>query len=563
MTDQKKGTVLSDIEIAQAANIRPISEIAAQVGIGEEDLEMYGHYKAKISHTFLKKHSKPKGKLILVTAISATPAGVGKSTVSVGLAQALKRLGKNAMLCLREPSLGPCMGIKGGAAGGGYSQVIPMEDINLHFTGDMHAITTAHNLLSAMVDNSLHHGNPHGLDSRRVSWPRAVDMNDRSLRAIVVGLAGPLNGVPREDHFIITVASEVMAILCLATDLQDLEKRLGKIIVGFNFDRAPIHAEQIKASGAMTALLRDALKPNLVQTLEGSPALVHGGPFGNISHGCNSLAATRLALGLADYVVTEAGFGADLGAEKFFNIKCRSGGLHPDCVVMVSSAQALKYQGGQPVDKLKEENLEALIRGMENLDKHVENIRKHGLPVVVAVNRFLSDTDREIELIRDHCVKLEAPSSVTEVWEKGGEGGLELADHVCRTIAGNRTNFRFLYDTEAGVTDKIATIAREIYGADGVEYTTQARRNIQSIESFGLANLPICMAKTQFSLSDNPLLLGRPTGFHISVREVRPSAGAGYLVAFTGDIMTMPGLPKTPAAENIGVDKNGRIFGLF
>ena len=555
--------VPSDIEIAQNAPIKPITEIAGQIGLREKDLELYGRYKAKISHEVLNKKTAGGGRLILVTAISATPAGVGKSTVSVGLAQALKRLGKKAMLCLREPSLGPCMGIKGGAAGGGYSQVIPMEDINLHFTGDMHAVTTAHNLLSAMVDNSLHQGNPLSLDPRRISWPRAMDMNDRSLRNIVVGLGGPLNGVTREDGFIITVASEVMAILCLSTTLAELEERLGKIIVGYNFNKEPVRAKDIQAAGAMSALLREALMPNLVQTLEGGPALVHGGPFANISHGCNSLAATKLSLSLADYVITEAGFGADLGAEKFFNIKCRYGKLSPDCVVLVASVPALKYQGGVPVEGLAKENLEALVAGMANLDKHIENIQHHGVPVVVAINRYLNDTPAEIDMIADHCGRLGTESAVSEVWEKGGEGGESLARAVCSTIDKGGANFRFLYDVEEKITAKIETIACKMYGAEGVEYTTGARRQIQNIEKFGLGNLPVCMAKTQFSLSDNPLLLGRPKGFDITVREVRPSAGAGFIVALTGDIMVMPGLPKDPAAARIGLDKKGKIYGLF
>lgn len=558
-----KSKIPSDIEIAQSADIRPINEIAAQAGIDGDQIEHYGHYKAKVGLDVLKSNKKQKGKLVLVTAISATTSGVGKSTVSVGLAQALKRLEKNVMLCLREPSLGPCMGIKGGAAGGGYSQVIPMEDINLHFTGDIHAVSAAHNLLSAMVDNSMHQGNSNEIDPRRVVWPRAVDMNDRSLRSIVVGLAGPLNGVPREDRFLITVASEVMAILCLARDLQDLEKRLSRIIVGYNFKREPVYAGQLKSPGAMTALLRDAFKPNLVQTLEGGPALVHGGPFANIAHGCNSLVATRLALSLCDFVVTEAGFGADLGAEKFFNIKCRYGNLHPDCVVLVASTRAIKFQGGAKPRELDEENLEALIRGMGNLDKHVENIRKYGVPVVVALNSYITDSRRETELLAKHCDKLGVPWSTTDVWEKGGEGGLELADKVSAEIDSGKADFRFLYDINEPVQQKIETIAREMYGADAVEYSTTARRNIQAIEKFGLGNLPVCMAKTQFSLSDNPALLGRPGGFKITVREVTPSAGAGFLVALTGDIMTMPGLPKKPAAENIGVDKEGKIYGLF
>ncbi|HUU27505.1 MAG TPA: formate--tetrahydrofolate ligase [archaeon] len=554
---------LSDIEIAQSARILPISQIAREIGLSDDDLELYGNYKAKISLDVLRRKQGKNGHLILVTAMSTTPAGVGKSTVSVGLAQALRRQGKKSMLCLREPSLGPCMGIKGGAAGGGYSQVIPMEDINLHFTGDIHAVTAAHNLLSAMIDNHIHQGNPLGLSPRRIIWPRAMDMNDRNLRNIVVGLGGPLNGVAREDRFVISVASEVMAILCLADSLQDLEKRLGRITVGYNHDREPVYAEQLEAAGAMAVLLRDAFKPNLVQTLENGPALVHGGPFANLAHGCNSLAATRLGLNLADYMVTEAGFGAELGAEKFFDIKCRYGNLKPECAVLVVSGRGLKYHGGLAFDQVSAENTGALQAGFPNLEKQIENIRAFGVPVVVAINRFLSDTRRELDLIAGHCEKLGVPSSFSEVWEKGGEGGLDLADKVIEIIAGGKTDFRFLYNLEQSIENKIATISREMYGAQGVEYTPEARRNIQNLEKFGLAGLPICMAKTQFSLSDNAKLLGRPTGFKITVRNIFPSSGAGFLVAMTGDIMTMPGLPKKPAATEIGLDKDGRIFGLF
>lgn len=553
----------SDIEIAQKAAIRPISQIAQGIGLSDDDLELYGRYKAKVSLDVLKRPPAGKGHLILVTAMSATPAGVGKSTISVGLAQALRRQGKNSMLCLREPSLGPCMGIKGGAAGGGYSQVIPMEDINLHFTGDIHAVTTAHNLLSAMIDNSIHQGNPLGLDPRRISWPRVMDMNDRSLRNIVIGLGGPSNGVPREDHFIISAASEVMAILCLAENLDDLAKRLGRIIVGYTCDKKPVTAGDLEASGAMTVLLRDALKPNLVQTLENGPALVHGGPFANIAHGCNSLAATKLALNRADYVITEAGFGADLGAEKFFDIKCRYGKLTPGCAVIVTSSRGLRYHGGVPLDRISLENPEAVKKGLDNLDKHIENIQAFGVPVVVAINRFTSDSEIELGLITGQCAKKGVPASICEVWEKGGEGGLDLADRVCGVIEQGKKDFRFLYPLDKKIEDKIETIAREMYGAQGVDYTPEARTNIQDLEKFGLAGLPICMAKTQFSLSDNAKLPGRPRNFRITVRSVGPSAGAGFLVALTGDLMTMPGLPKKPAATSIGINSEGKVYGLF
>ncbi len=555
-------TVPSDIEIARAARLRPIEEVAAEAGLRAEEIEPYGRYKAKVALEALNRPATGRGKLILVTAISPTPAGVGKSTVSVGLAQALRRQGRRAMLCLREPSLGPCMGIKGGAAGGGYSQVVPMEDINLHFTGDIHAVSTAHNLLAAMLDNSLHQGNPLGIDPRRIAWPRALDMNDRALRQIVVGLGGPGNGLPREDRFVITVASEVMAILCLADSLADLEARLSRIVVGYDLKRQPVTAGALEAAGAMTVLLKEALKPNLVQTLEGGPALVHGGPFANIAHGCNSLMATRLGLNLADYVVTEAGFGADLGAEKFFDIKCRYGKLRPACAVLVASTRALKYHGGAPASRLGQEDTAALARGLENLAHHVEILRLFGVPAVVAVNRFITDTEAELELIRGHCRELGVPAAGCEVWEKGGAGALELAGQVVE-LAEGEPDFRFLYGLEESVEAKILAVARRVYGADGVEYTAQARKNIAEIESFGLASLPVCMAKTQFSLSDDPRLLGRPRGFKLTVRGIAPSAGAGFLVALNGDIMTMPGLPARPAACAIGLDQEGNTYGLF
>jgi len=556
-------TIPSDIEIAQSADIQPIQKIAGELGLRTEDLEPYGKYKAKISLDVLERNAHSQGRLILLTAISPTPAGEGKSTVSVGLAQALRRLGRKVVLCLREPSLGPCMGIKGGAAGGGYSQVIPMEDINLHFTGDIHAVTSAHNLLSAMIDNSLHQGNPLGLDPRRINWPRAVDMNDRALRGIVVGLGGAVQGIPREDHFIISVASEVMAVLCLATGFEDLEKRLGNIVVGYNFAREPVFAHQLEAAGAMALLLKDAIKPNLVQTLENGPAFIHGGPFANIAHGCNSLISTRMALGLADYVVTEAGFAAELGAEKFFDIKCRCGSLKPDCAVVVATARALKLHGGAGLEQTGLENLEALRAGLVNLDKQVENVRIFRVPAVVAVNRFLNDSERELQLIADHCDKIGVPVSFCEVWEKGGAGGEDLAEKVISVIAEKKSAFRFLYDVESDIPTKIETIARKLYGAKGVEYLAPAQRDIQMLERFNLDKLPVCMAKTQYSLSDNPALLGRPMGFKITVRRVSPSTGAGFLVALTGDVMTMPGLPKVPAATKMRIKEDGKIYGLF
>ncbi len=555
----------SDIEIAQQAKLKPISEIAKKLGIGEEYIESYGRYKAKIDYNLLKKYEDAEnGKLILVTAITPTPAGEGKTTTTVGLGDALNRLGKKAMIALREPSLGPVFGVKGGAAGGGYSQVLPMEDINLHFTGDIHAIGAANNLLAAMVDNHIHQGNALNIDVRRIVWRRAMDMNDRQLRSIVNGLGGKGNGVPREDGFDITVASEVMAILCLSADIDDLKQRLANIIVAYDRDGRPITAGMLKAQGAMAALLKEALKPNLVQTLEGNPAFVHGGPFANIAHGCNSIIATKMALKLNDYVVTEAGFGADLGAEKFFDIKCRKAGLVPDAVVIVATVRALKHHGGATRDRLGEEDLEALKKGMPNLLKHVENItQKFGLPAVVAINRFPSDSERELDLIREQCAAYGVDVALSEVWGKGGKGGEALAQKVLAAIEKGQNQFRLLYRDEDDITEKIRKIAVEIYGAKGVVYSAQASQGIKQAGELGLSNLPVCMAKTQYSLSDNPKLLARPENFEITVREVRISAGAGFIVAITGDIMTMPGLPRVPAAESIDVDSSGRISGLF
>ena len=555
----------SDIEIAQQAKLKPISEIAKKLGIGEEYIESYGRYKAKIDYNLLKKYEDAEnGKLILVTAITPTPAGEGKTTTTVGLGDALNRLGKKAMIALREPSLGPVFGVKGGAAGGGYSQVLPMEDINLHFTGDIHAIGAANNLLAAMVDNHIHQGNALNIDLRRIVWRRAMDMNDRQLRYIVNGLGGKGNGVPREDGFDITVASEVMAILCLAADIDDLKQRLANIIVAYDRDGRPITAGMLKAQGAMAALLKEALKPNLVQTLEGNPAFVHGGPFANIAHGCNSIIATKMALKLNDYVVTEAGFGADLGAEKFFDIKCRKAGLVPNAVVIVATVRALKHHGGAAKERLGEEDLGALKKGMPNLLKHVENItQKFGLPAVVAINRFPSDSERELDLIREQCAAYGVDVALSEVWCKGGKGGEALAEKVLAAVEKGQNRFRFLYRDEDDIMEKIRKIAVEIYGAKGVVYSAQASQGIKQAGELGLSNLPVCMAKTQYSLSDNPKLLARPENFEITVREVRISAGAGFIVAITGDIMTMPGLPRVPAAESIDVDSSGRISGLF
>ncbi|HRU98535.1 MAG TPA: formate--tetrahydrofolate ligase [Ruminococcus sp.] len=559
--------MLSDIEIAQNAKMKKITEIASDLGINEEYLEPYGHYKAKLSESLYSGLAfREDGKLILVTAINPTPAGEGKTTVSVGLAEAMGKIGKKAVLALREPSLGPVFGIKGGAAGGGYAQVVPMEDINLHFTGDMHAITAANNLLCAMLDNHLQQGNQLRIDQRRILFKRCLDMNDRALRNVVVGLGGKPNGVPREDGFNITVASEVMAILCLATDLADLKKRLGNILVAYDMDGNPVFAEQLGCTGAMTALLKDALKPNLVQTLENNPAFIHGGPFANIAHGCNSVRATKLALKLGDYCITEAGFGSDLGAEKFFDIKCRAAGLTPACVVLVATIRALKYNGRVPKEDLAKENMWALEKGIVNLQTHIENMHKYHVPVVVAINRFESDTEAEISFVKNFCAEMGVEVSMCEVFAKGGEGGKDLAEKVCETIeltADNDERFRPLYGTELSIKDKVERVAREIYRADGVNYTAQAEKAIKEIESIGFRDLPICVAKTQYSLSDNPALLGKPKGFNITVRDARVSAGAGFVVIYTGDILTMPGLPKAPSALNIDCDINGNITGLF
>lgn len=555
----------SDIEIAQSVKPKHIREIAAKLGLSDEDIELYGRYKAKVDYNLLKKSTGKKAKLILTTAINPTPAGEGKTTTTIGVADALSRLGKKTIVAIREPSLGPVFGVKGGAAGGGYSQVIPMEDINLHFTGDLHAISAATNLLAAMVDNHIYQGNELGIDPRRVVWRRAVDMNDRQLRFIVDGLGGKANGMPREDGFDITVASEVMAVFCLAMDIKDLKERLSKIVVAYNRDGAPVTAGDLKAHGAMAALLKDALKPNLVQTLEGTPAFVHGGPFANIAHGCNSVIATKMAMHLADYVVTEAGFGADLGAEKFIDIKCRHAGIKPDAVTIVASIRALKYNGGVPKAELGKENLEALEKGLPNLLKHVENITQvFRLPAVVAINKFPQDTEAELELVRKRCRELGVNAVLSEVWARGGEGGIELAQELLRLIEGNRSEtVTFAYDLDMPIKEKIRAIAQKIYGARDVIFTDKASREISNMEKFGFGNLPVCMAKTQYSLTDDPAKLGRPTDFNITVRDVTVSAGAGFLVALTGDIMKMPGLPKVPAAEKIDVDENGVISGLF
>lgn len=554
----------TDIEIAQEAKMKHILDIASELGLDEQDIEMYGRHKAKVSLDVLKKLGNRKdGKLILVTAINPTPAGEGKSTVTVGLGDALRKIGKKSCIALREPSLGPVFGVKGGAAGGGYAQVVPMEDINLHFTGDMHAITAANNLLAAAIDNHIHQGNELNIDSRRIIWRRVMDMNDRALRNIVIGLGGKANGFTREDSFMITVASEIMAILCLSKSLMDLKDRIGRILVAYNRSGEPVFARDIKVQGAMTLLLKDAIKPNLVQTLENTPAFIHGGPFANIAHGCNSILATKTGLKLADYVVTEAGFGADLGAEKFMDIKCRYGGLTPSCVVIVATVRALKNHGGVPKAELNRENLEALSKGFGNLEKQIENIKKFKVPVVVAINRFVSDTQNELEFIRQECGRLNVPVSLCEVWEKGGEGGKDLAEKVVYEIENGENNFEVLYDVNLSIKDKINTIVKEIYGGEGAVFTKAADTQIKDIEKLGLDKLPICMAKTQYSLSDDPTLLGRPRGFYVTVREVRLSNGAGFIVALTGEIMTMPGLPKSPAAQNIDIDENGKITGLF
>lgn len=555
----------TDIEIAQSANMKPICEIAEDLGISADELELYGKYKAKLSDELCDRlEGEKEGKLILVTAINPTPAGEGKTTTSVGLGQAMKKIGKSAVIALREPSMGPVMGIKGGAAGGGYAQVVPMEDINLHFTGDMHAITAANNLLSAAIDNHIHQGNELDIDARTITWKRCLDMNDRALRQVVVGLGGKVNGYPREDGFMITVASEIMAILCLAKDMDDLKRRIAAIVIGYNTDGEPITAGDLKIAGAMGLLLRDAIKPNLVQTLENTPCLMHGGPFANIAHGCNSIRATKLGLKLADYCITEAGFGSDLGAEKFFDIKCRIGGLKPSCVVLVATVRALKYNGGVPKAELAKENTDALKDGIVNLGKHIENMQKYGLPVIVAINRFMTDTDEELKIIEQYCCDMGVDFSMCEVFAKGGDGGVELAEKVVEVSErGGEMNFAPIYDEKASIDEKINTIAKEIYGADGVVYTPKAKKAIARLEKQGFDKLPICMAKTQYSLSDDPSLLGRPSGFEITVREVRVSAGAGFVVALTGDVMTMPGLPKVPAANNMDIDKDGKIVGLF
>lgn len=557
--------MLSDIEIAQGAKMKYINEIAESIGIGYDDIEPYGHYKAKVSEALYSKLADKKdGKLILVTAINPTPAGEGKTTVSAGLAEAMGQIGKKAVLALREPSLGPVFGIKGGAAGGGYAQVVPMEDINLHFTGDMHAITSANNLLCAIIDNHIQQGNELKIDQRRIMFKRCMDMNDRALRNIVIGLGGKVNGVPREDGFNITVASEIMAILCLASDVSDLKERIGNILVGYNLSGEPVFAKQLGVCGAMTALLKDALKPNLVQTLENNPAFIHGGPFANIAHGCNSLRATKLALKLGDYCITEAGFGSDLGAEKFFDIKCRYGNLNPSCVVLVATIRALKYNGGVPKTDLSAENINALEKGIVNLKTHIENMHKYNVPVVVAINRFGTDTDSEVEFVEKFCAEMGVEVSMCEVFAKGGAGGTDLAEKVCAVIDNNtENNFAPIYDEKLPIKEKVEIIAREIYRADGVVYTAQAEKAIKEIENIGFGQLPVCVAKTQYSLSDNPALLGKPENFKITVRDAKLSSGAGFVVIYTGDILTMPGLPKKPSAFNIDCDNNGNITGLF
>lgn len=556
--------MLTDIEIAKQADIKPISDIAEKLGISADELEFYGKYKAKLPLSLLKKYeNKEDGKLILVTAINPTPAGEGKTTVTVGLGEAMNRIGKKAVIALREPSMGPVFGIKGGAAGGGYAQVIPMEDINLHFTGDMHAITAANNLLCAIIDNHIQQGNELRIDPRRILFKRCLDMNDRALRNVVIGLGGKVNGVPREDGFMITVASEIMAILCLSSGIKDLKERLGSILTAYTYDGTPIYARDLNAVGSMAALLKDAIKPNLVQTLENTPALMHGGPFANIAHGCNSVTATRLALKLGDYCITEAGFGADLGAEKFLDIKCRCAGLKPSCVVIVATIRALKYNGGVPKTELSKENIVALKNGIVNLETHIENMRKYGLPVVVAINRFATDTEAEIETIEAFCKEKDVPVSLTEVFARGGEGGKELAEKVVKTIETKESHFKPIYDEKLSIKEKLNVLAKEIYRAGDVVFTSNAEKAISEIEKLGKDKLPICVAKTQYSLSDDPQKLGSPKGFTLTVRDVRLSAGAGFIVALTGDIMTMPGLPKQPAAYKIDVDDDGNVSGLF
>ena len=563
-TMQGGTSMKTDIEIAQEAQMLPITEVVKEIGLTADDLELYGKYKAKISNEYLKKiEGNKKGKLILVTAINPTPAGEGKTTTSVGLGQAFGKLGKKAIIALREPSLGPCFGIKGGAAGGGYAQVVPMEDLNLHFTGDFHAITSANNLLAALLDNHIQQGNALRIDTRQIVWKRCLDMNDRVLRNVVVGLGSKTDGFVREDHFVITVASEIMAILCLATDLEDLKDRLGKIIVAYDLDGKPVTAKDLQAVGAMAALLKDAILPNVIQTLEHTPALVHGGPFANIAHGCNSVRATTAALSMADYVVTEAGFGADLGAEKFFDIKCRQAGLSPDAVVLVATIRALKYNGGVPKAELSAENVEALEKGIVNLEKHIENLQKYKVPVVVTLNSFVTDSEAEIAFVKQFCEERGCEFAISEVWEKGGEGGIALAEKVLKTLEEKESHFEPLYPSELPLTEKIETVAKEIYGAKGVNYTAAAKKQLAKLTELGFGDLPVCMAKTQYSLSDDPALLGRPKDFDITVREAYVSAGAGFVVVLTGAVMTMPGLPKQPAAFGIDVDESGKITGLF
>ncbi|MBO7338735.1 MAG: formate--tetrahydrofolate ligase [Lachnospiraceae bacterium] len=554
----------TDIEIAQEAVMQPITQVAARLGISEDDLELYGKYKAKLSEEFLQSlEGKPEGKLILMTAINPTPAGEGKTTTTVGLGEAFGKMGKKAVIALREPSLGPCFGIKGGAAGGGYAQVVPMEELNLHFTGDFHAITSANNLLAALLDNSMQQGNPLNIDPRQVVWKRCLDMNDRALRNVIVGLGGKTEGIPREDHFVITVASEIMAILCLAKDMKDLKERLSRIVVAYNYQGEPVTAGQLQAVGSMAALLKDALKPNMIQTLEHTPALVHGGPFANIAHGCNSVRATKAALKMADYVITEAGFGADLGAEKFFDVKCRMTGLKPDAVVLVATIRALKYNGGVPKAELSAENMDALKKGIVNLEKHIENLQKYDVPVVVTLNSFVTDTEAETAYVKEFCESRSCEFALSEVWAKGGEGGIALAEKVLKTLGEKESHFHPLYPDELSLTQKIETIAKEIYGAGSVKYAPAAVKQLKKLEELGFGKMPVCMAKTQYSLSDDPTLLGRPDGFEMNVREAYVSAGAGFVVVLTGAVMTMPGLSKTPAAYNIDVNEEGKITGLF
>ena len=554
----------TDIEIAQQAEMEPIVKVAEQIGVSADDLELYGKYKAKISDEYLKSiEGNPDGKLILVTAINPTPAGEGKTTTTVGLGEAFGRMNKKAIIALREPSLGPCFGIKGGAAGGGYAQVVPMEDLNLHFTGDFHAITSANNLLAALLDNHIQQGNALRIDTRQIVWKRCLDMNDRVLRNVVVGLGSKADGFVREDHFVITVATEIMAVLCLASDMNDLKERLSRMVVAYNLDGEPVMAGQLQAVGSMTALLKDALKPNMIQTLEHTPALVHGGPFANIAHGCNSVRATKAALKMADYVITEAGFGADLGAEKFFDIKCRAAGLKPDAVVLVATIRALKYNGGVAKADLSAENVDALKKGIVNLEKHIENLKLYGVPVVVTLNSFITDTEAEISYVKNFCEERGAEFALSEVWEKGGEGGMALAEKVLKTLSEKESHFKPLYEDDLSLTEKIETVAKKIYGAGSVTVSAAAKKQLEKIEAMGFGNLPVCMAKNQYSLSDDPTKLGRPEGFDLTVREAYVSAGAGFVVVLTGTVMTMPGLSKNPAAYNIDVDENGKIVGLF